>query len=148
MDDLDVFMPAGIIKRVGGKAEDAPHILDTTVYRIETGAYVRDAIMPLVDALKAADEAIEAATADYLTALGVRVERHLADDPENGGNIVPFMMGEVTAHDYARRVRLCADGQVASKSIVWTWHHTPVGWLVTYEASDSTGEEYCYEFLM
>lgn len=119
------------------------------MYRIETGVYVRDAIMPLVDALKAADEAIENATADYLTALGVTIERHYVCNPQNDGNVLPFVkMGDETAQSYARRVRLCADGQVASKSIVWTWHHTPVGWLVTYEASDSTGEEYCYEFLM
>lgn len=118
------------------------------MYRIETGVYVRDAIMPLVDALKAADEAIENATADYLTALGVTIERHYVCNPQNDGNVLPFVkMGDETAQSYARRVRLCADGQVASKSIVRTWHHTPVGWLVTNEAIDSTGGEYCYEFL-
>lgn len=148
VDDLDVFMPVCVIKRLTGSAGGDSHILDTTVYRIETGAYIRDAVMPLVEAFKTADEAIECATADYLTALGVGIEKNFVCDPENDGGDLSFVkLGEVTAQDYARCVRLCDAGQIASASISRTWRHTPAGWLVTYEASGPTGKEYCYEFL-
>lgn len=148
VDDLGVFMPACIIKRRSGGAKGDSYTLDTTVYHIETGDYARDAVMPLVDALNAVDDAIASATADYLTALGVTIERHYVCNPQNDGNILPFVkMGEATAQSYARRARLCADEQVASTSIVRTWYHTPVGWLVTNEANNVTGGEYCYEFL-
>ena len=148
VDDLVVFMPACIIKRRSGDAKGDSYTLDTTVYHIETGNYARETVMPLVEALSAVDDAIASATADYLTALGVTIERHYVCASENDGNILPFVkMGEATAQDYAQRVRLCADEQVASTSIVRTWCHTPVGWLVTNEANNVTGGEYCYEFL-
>jgi len=104
--------------------------------------------MPLVEALNAVDDAIASATADYLTALGVTIERHYVCNPDNDGNVLPFIkMGDETAQSYTQRVRLCADEQMAPTSIVQTWHHTPVGWLVTNEANNVTGGEYCYEFL-
>ena len=148
VDDLGVFMPACIIKRRSGGTKGGSYILDTTVYHIETGDYAQDTVMPLVEALNAVDDAIASATADYLTALGVTIERHYVCASENDGNVLPFVkMGDETAQDYAQRVRLCADEQIASTSIVRTWHHTPVGWLVTNEANNVTGGEYCYEFL-
>lgn len=55
-------------------------------------------------------------------------------------------MGDETAQSYARRARLCADEQVASTSIVRTWHHTPAGWLVTDEGDNASSGEYCYCF--
>lgn len=147
VDGLGMFMPACIIKRRSGGTKGGSYILDTTVYHIETGNYIRDAVMPLVEALNAVDDAIASATADYLTALGIGVERNYVCNPDNDGNVLPFVkMGDETAQCYAQRVRLCADEQMASTSIVRTWHHTPVGWLVTNEASTPTGEEYCYEF--
>lgn len=147
VDDLDVFMAACIIKRRGRDTKGGSYILDTTVYHIETGDYARDVVMPLVEALEVVDDAVASATADHLTALGVGIERHYANDLDNDGNGLPFIkMGDETAQDYARRVRPCADGQVAATSIVRTWHHTPVGWLVTDEANNVTGGEYCYSF--
>ena len=83
VDDLGVFMPACIIKRRSGGAKGDSYTLDTTVYLIETGDYARDAVMPLVDALNAVDDAIASATADYLTALGVTIERHYVCNPQN-----------------------------------------------------------------
>lgn len=148
VDDLGVFMPACIIKRRSGGTKGGSYILDTTVYHIETGDYAQDTVMPLVEALSAVDDAIASATANYLTALGVTIERHYVCASENDGNVLPFVkMGEATAQDYAQRVRLCADEQIASTSIVRTWHHTPAGWLVTNEVNNVTGGEYCYEFL-
>ena len=148
VDGLGVFMPACIIKRRSGGTKGGSYILGTTVYHIETGNYIRDAVMPLVEALNAVDDAIASVTADYLNALGVTIERHYVCNPQNDGNVLPFVkMGDETAQSYARRVRLCADEQIASTSIVRTWHHTPVGWLVTNEANNVTGGEYCYEFL-
>lgn len=148
VDGLGVFMPACIIKRRSGGTKGGSYILDTTVYHIETGNYIRDAVMPLVEAFNAVDDAIASATADYLTALGVTIERHYVCNPQNDGNVLPFVkMEDETAQSYARRACLCADEQVASTSIVRVWHHTPVGWLVTNEANNVTGGEYCYEFL-
>ena len=147
VDDLGLFMPACIIKRRRGGTKGGSYILDTTVYHIVTGDYARDAVMPLVDALNAVDDAIASATADHLTALGVTIERHYVCNPQNDGNVLPFVkMGEATARDYAQHVRLCADEQMASTSIVRTWHHTSAGWLVTNEANSVTGGEYCYSF--
>lgn len=147
VDDLDVFIPACIIKRRSGGTKGGSYILDTTVYHIETGDYIREAVMPLVDSLNAVDDAIASATADYLTALGVGIERNYVCASENDGNVLPFIkMGDETAESYAQRVRLCADEQIASTSIVRMWHHTPVGWLVTNEANNVTGGEYCYCF--
>ena len=149
VDDLDVFMPACIIKRRSGGTKGGSYILDTTVYHIETGDYAQDTVMPLVEALNAVDDAIASATADYLTALGVGIERNYVCASENDGNVLPFIkMGDETAESYAQRVRLCADEQTASTSIVRAWHHTPVGWLVTNEASALAGGEYCYSFQM
>ena len=148
VDDLGVFMPACIIKRRGGGTKGGSYTLDTTVYHIETGNYIRDAVMPLVEALNAVDDAIASATADYLTTLGVGIERNYVCNLDNNSDVLPFVkMGDETAHCYAQRVRLCADEQMASTSIVRTWHHTPVGWLVTNEVNNVTGGEYCYEFL-
>lgn len=148
VDDIDVYMPACVIKRMRGDTKGGSCILDTTVYHIETGDYAREAVMPLVEALNAVDDAIASATADYLTAHGVTIERHYVCASENDGNVLPFIkMGDETAQSYARRARLCADEQIASTSIVRTWHHTPAGWLVTSEASALAGGEYCYEFL-
>lgn len=148
VDDLDVFMPACIIKRRSGGTKGGSYILDTTVYHIETGDYAQDTVMPLVEALNAVDDAIASATADYLTALGVGIERNYVCASENDGNVLPFIkMGDETAESYAQRVRLCADEQIASTSIVRTWRLTHAGWLVTNEANNVTGGEYCYEFL-
>ena len=147
VDGLGVFMPACIIKRLGRDAKGDSYTLDTTVYHIETGNYARETVMPLVEALNAVDDAIASATADYLTDLGVGIERNYVCASENDGNVLPFIkMGDETAQCYARRVRLCADEQIASTSIVRMWHHTPVGWLVTNEASALAGGEYCYCF--
>ena len=147
VDDLDVFMPACVIKRLGRDAKGDSYTLDTTVYHIETGNYARETVMPLVEALNAVDDAIASATADYLNALGVTIERHYVCNPQNDGNVLPFVkMGDETAQSYARRARLCADEQMASTSIVRTWHHTSAGWLVTNEANSVTGGEYCYSF--
>ncbi len=147
VDDLDVFMPTCIIKRRSGDTKGDSYTLDTTVYHIETGNYIRDAVMPLVEALNAVDDAIASATADYLTTLGVTIERHYVCNPDNDGNVLPFVkLGDETAQSYARRARLCADEQVASTSIVRVWCHTPAGWLVTNEANNVTGGEYCYSF--
>lgn len=147
VDNLGVFMPACIIKRRSGGTKGGSYILDTTVYHIETGDYAQDTVMPLVEALNAVDDAIASATADYLTALGVTIERHYVCNPQNDGNVLPFVkMGKLTARDYAQRVRLCVDEQMASTSIVRTWHHTSAGWLVTNEANSVTGGEYCYSF--
>lgn len=148
VDDLGLFMPACVIKHLGGDTKGDSYTLDTTVYHIVTGDYARDAVMPLVEAISAVDDAIASATADHLTALGVTIERNYVCNPDNDGNVLPFVkMGDETAQCYAQRVRLCADEQIASTSIVRTWHHTPVGWLMTNEANNVTGGEYCYEFL-
>lgn len=149
VDGLGVFMPACIIKRLGRDAKGDSYTLDTTVYHIETGDYAHEAVMPLVDALNAVDDAIASATADYLTTLGVTIERNYVCNPQNDGNVLPFVkLGDETAQSYARRARLCADEQVASTSIVRVWRHTPAGWLVTNEANNVTGGEYCYSFQM
>lgn len=147
VDDIDVYMPACVIKRMRGDTKGGSCILDTTVYHIETGDYAREAVMPLVEAFNAVDDAIASATADYLTAHGVTIERQYVCNPDNDGVVLPFVkMGDETAQSYAQRARLCADEQVASTSIVRTWCHTPVGWLVTNEANNVTGGEYCYCF--
>ena len=149
VDNLGVFIPACIIKRRSGDTKGDSYTLDTTVYHIETGNYIREAVMPLVDALNAVDDAIVSATADYLTTIGVTIGRHYVCNPDNDGNVLPFIkMGDETAQSYARRARLCADEQVASTSIVRVWRHTPAGWLVTNEANNVTGGEYCYSFQM
>ncbi len=147
VDDLGVFMPACIIKRRSRDAKGDSYTLDTTVYHIETGNYARETVMPLVEALNAVDDAIASATADYLTTLGVGIERNYVCNLDNNSDVLPFVkMGDETAQCYAQRVRLCADEQMTSTSIVRTWHHTPVGWLVTNEANNVTGGEYCYSF--
>lgn len=147
MDDIGIFIPACIIKRLSGGANGGSCILDTAVYHIETENYIREAVMPLVEALKAVDEAIVSATAGYLSALGVGIVRHYAHGPEDDGSVVPVMEMRVeTTRSYARRVLPYANDQMASTSIFRMWRHTPAGWLVTDEGDNASSGEYCYRF--
>ena len=139
------FLPVCVVTRTNVSRGVIGPVLDTVVFRIETGNYDYDEAKKKLAELDAADEAIAKATAEYLSDLGVSIVRTHVDET-NGEEPEFIPVGEITIQDYATRVRLRDAWEIPAYGIFRLWRQTPYGWLVTQEWSDPTGKQYIYNF--